>query len=68
MPPANGLILYYEIHGAGMSTARLAILPGLTHYNILWWPAPASTVSPFVDTALTRGIPGPSPGYVAGPF
>ena len=32
-----------------MSSARLAILPGLTHYTIFSSPAPAATVSPFLD-------------------
>jgi len=35
--------------GSGMSKARLAILPGLTHYNIFSSPALASTVVPFLD-------------------
>jgi pimeloyl-ACP methyl ester carboxylesterase len=35
--------------GSGMSKARLAILPGLTHYNIFSAPALASTVTPFLD-------------------
>ena len=35
--------------GSGMSIARLAILPGLTHYNIFASPALASTVTPFLD-------------------
>jgi pimeloyl-ACP methyl ester carboxylesterase len=34
--------------GSGMSNARLAILPGLTHYNILS-PALASAVTPFLE-------------------
>jgi pimeloyl-ACP methyl ester carboxylesterase len=36
--------------GSGVSNARLAILPGLTHYNIFSSPALASTVTPFLDT------------------
>jgi hypothetical protein len=32
-----------------MSHARLAILPGVTHYNIFSSPALASTVTPFLD-------------------
>jgi hypothetical protein len=32
-----------------MSKARLAVLPGLTHYNIFSAPALASTVTPFLD-------------------
>jgi pimeloyl-ACP methyl ester carboxylesterase len=39
--------------GSGMSVARLAILPGLTHYTIFSSPALASTVTPFLD-APTR--------------
>ncbi|MPZ49042.1 MAG: alpha/beta fold hydrolase [Dehalococcoidia bacterium] len=34
--------------GSGMSNARLAILPGTTHYNIFASPAMASTVAPFL--------------------
>jgi len=40
--------------GSGMSNARLAILPGLTHYNVFSSPALASTVTPFLD-APTAG-------------
>jgi pimeloyl-ACP methyl ester carboxylesterase len=35
--------------GSGISTARLAILPGLTHYNIFSSPLLASTVTSFLD-------------------
>jgi pimeloyl-ACP methyl ester carboxylesterase len=35
--------------GSAMSKARLAILPGLTHYNIFSATALASTVTPFLD-------------------
>jgi pimeloyl-ACP methyl ester carboxylesterase len=35
--------------GSGMSDARLAILPGMTHYDIFFSPALAATVSPFLD-------------------
>jgi pimeloyl-ACP methyl ester carboxylesterase len=35
--------------GAGISNARLAILPGLTHYNIFASPALVPTVLPFLD-------------------
>src|SRR6266478_1752777 len=38
--------------GSGMSNARLAILPGLTHYNIFSSPALASTVTPFLDVPM----------------
>jgi hypothetical protein len=39
--------------GSGMSTARMAILPGLTHYNICSSPALAGTVTPFLDAPAT---------------
>ena len=39
-------------HGSGMSNARLAILPGLTHYNVFASPALASTVTPFLDAPM----------------
>jgi pimeloyl-ACP methyl ester carboxylesterase len=38
--------------GSGMSKARLAILPGLTHYNILSSPALTPTVMPFLDASM----------------
>ncbi len=41
--------------GSGMSNARLAILPGVTHYNILSSPALALVVTQFLDAP----IPGP---------
>jgi pimeloyl-ACP methyl ester carboxylesterase len=40
--------------GSGMSNARLAILPGLTHYTIFSSPALASTVTPFLDGPMPR--------------
>ena len=40
--------------GSGISNARLAILPGLTHYNIFSSPALAPMAVPFLD--------GPMPG------
>jgi pimeloyl-ACP methyl ester carboxylesterase len=40
--------------GSGISKARLAILPGLTHYTIFSSAALASTVTPFLDAPLTR--------------
>ncbi len=40
--------------GSGISNARLAILPGLTHYNIFSSPALASTVTPFLDAPMPR--------------
>jgi pimeloyl-ACP methyl ester carboxylesterase len=39
-------------NGSGMSNARLAILPGVTHYNICSSPAVASTVTPFLDAPM----------------
>jgi hypothetical protein len=38
--------------GSGMSRARLAILPGLTHYNVFSSPVLASTVAPFLDAPI----------------
>jgi pimeloyl-ACP methyl ester carboxylesterase len=38
--------------GSGISNARLAILPGLTHYNIFSSPALAPTVTPFLDAPM----------------
>ncbi|MBA3426454.1 MAG: alpha/beta hydrolase [Rubrobacter sp.] len=35
--------------GSGMSDARLAILPGTTHYDIFASPALAAAVAPFLD-------------------
>jgi pimeloyl-ACP methyl ester carboxylesterase len=40
--------------GSGMSTARLAILPGATHYNITESPALVPTVLPFLDAAMPK--------------
>jgi pimeloyl-ACP methyl ester carboxylesterase len=40
--------------GSGMSNARLAILPGLTHYNIFSSPALASAVTPFLDAPMSE--------------
>jgi pimeloyl-ACP methyl ester carboxylesterase len=39
--------------GSGISSARLAILPGLTHYNVFSSPILASTVSGFFDTPVS---------------
>jgi len=36
--------------GSGMSSARLAILPGLTHYNMISSPELVSTILPFLDS------------------
>ncbi len=38
--------------GAGRPNAQLAILPGLTHYNIFMSPVVASTVLPFLEARL----------------
>jgi pimeloyl-ACP methyl ester carboxylesterase len=38
--------------GSGISDARLAILPGLTHYNIFSSPALPSMVMPFLDAPM----------------
>jgi pimeloyl-ACP methyl ester carboxylesterase len=40
--------------GAGMSTARLAILPGVTHYTIFASPALVSTVTSFLDAPMPK--------------
>jgi pimeloyl-ACP methyl ester carboxylesterase len=40
--------------GSGMSKARLAVLPGLTHYNIFASPALADAVVPFLDAPITQ--------------
>ncbi len=39
--------------GSSMSTARLAMLPGLTHYNIASSPTLAATVTPFLDVPVS---------------
>jgi pimeloyl-ACP methyl ester carboxylesterase len=38
--------------GSGMSAARLAILPGMTHYNIYSSPQLASVVASFLDAPM----------------
>jgi pimeloyl-ACP methyl ester carboxylesterase len=38
--------------GSGIANARLAILPGLTHYNIFSSPALVPTVTPFLDAPM----------------
>lgn len=40
--------------GSGVSNARLAVLPGVTHFTILTLPELASTVSPFLGAPTTR--------------
>lgn len=37
---------------SGISNARLAVLPGVTHYNILSSPALFPTVAPFLDAPM----------------
>jgi pimeloyl-ACP methyl ester carboxylesterase len=61
VPPAHA-VQFFELlgggkkdggwDGSGMSNARLAILPGLTHYNIYSSPALASTVTSFLDAPM----------------
>ena len=41
--------------GSGRPNARLAILPGLTHYTIFNAPALSATVIPFLDEATPKG-------------
>ncbi len=41
--------------GSGMSSARLAILPGATHYDIISSPALLPAVTPFLDAPMPRG-------------
>ena len=38
--------------GSGMSNARLAILPAMTHYNIFSSPTMASVVAQFLDAPM----------------
>jgi pimeloyl-ACP methyl ester carboxylesterase len=38
--------------GSGMSNARLAILPAMTHYNIYSSPTLAAVVAPFLDAPM----------------
>jgi pimeloyl-ACP methyl ester carboxylesterase len=38
--------------GSGMSNARLAILPAMTHYNIFSSPQLAAVVAPFLDAPM----------------
>jgi pimeloyl-ACP methyl ester carboxylesterase len=40
------------LDGSGRPTARLAILPGMTHYDILSFPALAALVTIFFDTPM----------------
>jgi len=38
--------------GSGISNARLAILPGLTHYSIFSSPMLATAVTPFLEAPM----------------
>lgn len=40
--------------GSGMSDARLAVLPGVTHYNIIFSPMLVSSVTPFLDAPMPQ--------------
>ena len=40
------------LDGSGRPVAQLAILPGLTHYNISSSPALATAVTPFLDAPI----------------
>jgi pimeloyl-ACP methyl ester carboxylesterase len=40
--------------GSGMTSARLAILPATTHYNILYSPVLADMVTSFLDAPMTE--------------
>lgn len=40
---------------SGMTSHRLAILPGTTHYDIFCSPALAPTVTPFLDAPMPQG-------------
>jgi pimeloyl-ACP methyl ester carboxylesterase len=40
--------------GSGISNARLAILPGLTHYTIFSSPELVAVVGPFLDAPIPR--------------
>ncbi len=44
--------------GSGIPNAQLAVLPGLTHYNIFSSPALAAAVIPFLDAPLSPEKPG----------
>lgn len=41
--------------GSGISTARLAILPGVTHYTVLASPSLGTAVTNFLDAAKGKG-------------
>jgi pimeloyl-ACP methyl ester carboxylesterase len=40
------------LDGSGRPTARLAILPGMTHYDILTFPCLAAIVASFLDALM----------------
>lgn len=40
--------------GSGMSTARLAVLPGTTHYDIIASPLLAPVIAPFLDAPMPQ--------------
>ena len=42
------------LDGSGISTARLVILPGLTHYNILTSPSLLPIVTAFLDAPMPK--------------
>jgi pimeloyl-ACP methyl ester carboxylesterase len=44
------------LDGSGRPTARLAILPGVTHYDILSFPALAALVTTFLDAPMPAAI------------
>jgi pimeloyl-ACP methyl ester carboxylesterase len=63
-PPAHAVELFGLLgggqrdagwDGSGCPKSRLAILPGLTHYNIFSDPALAATVIPFLDEPTPTG-------------
>ena len=45
------------LDGSGRATARLAILPGTTHYDILSFPGLAAIVTSFLDAPLPESGP-----------
>ena len=64
VPPAHAVELFGLLgggqrdggwDGSGRPKSRLAILPGLTHYNLFSDPALAATVLPFLDESAPAG-------------